>query len=137
MARAAGATGGGDAVTATVAVALALVSASLRATTWHVPGAAGAVYKPSALTVPHPASETDHVTVVVEEPVTAAAKGMVAPTTTLAVVGASATETWPGLTGSDPEAPQPAKSPAERRAAAANRRSVTSACLSRDDNQAR
>jgi hypothetical protein len=130
MARAAGVTGGGDAVTVTVAVALTLVSATLRTTTWQVPGASGAEYNPTALTDPHPVpSETDHVTVVVGEPVTAAAKGVVPPTTMLTVVGATAIETWPGP-GS--EAPQPATRPANRTAAAASRRLVTSARLSHE-----
>jgi hypothetical protein len=91
------------------------------------------------LTDPQLGSETDHVTVVVDVPVTTAANGIVPPTTTVAAVGVTSTATWPGVTGSvtEDELPQPARSPADRRAAAASRRVVTVACLSRVDNQAR
>ena len=70
------ATGGGGALTVTVAVADLVVSATLVARTVNVPAAAGAVYRPLLDIVPPLA---DQVTAVFEVPVTVALNCCVPP----------------------------------------------------------
>jgi hypothetical protein len=87
-------TGGGGAVTVTVAVSLRVGSSTLLATTWHVAAVAGAVYTPAALTDPQPeASETDQVTAGFAAPATAAVKETVPPVETVAERGLTDTVT--------------------------------------------
>jgi hypothetical protein len=81
--------------TATTAVALLLVSATLVATTWKVPADAGAVYCPEPFTLPPPDSCTDQVTRVDWPelvPVTVAVKLTVPPVVVEALGGAMLTE---------------------------------------------
>jgi hypothetical protein len=80
----------GAAVTVTVALADLVGSATLVAVTTNDPAAAGAVYKPAALTVPLVA---DQVTAVLALPVTVAVNCRVALTATDAVVGLTVTAT--------------------------------------------
>jgi hypothetical protein len=73
--------------TATVAVSELAGSSTLVATTWNVPGEAGAEYTPAELTVPPALSWTDQVTACDCAPVTLAAKEVVLPGWTEAVCG--------------------------------------------------
>src|SRR5437016_1195213 len=80
-------------VTVTVAVAVRDGSAWLAATTWNVPDACGAVYRPLESTNPPAApSKTDHTTPLSLEPETVATKRCMAPGARDASVGEIATE---------------------------------------------
>src|ERR1700675_914218 len=85
----------------TVAVSLLDGSATLVATTWYVPAAAGAVYWPDESTLPPPASCTDQVTAVdcpVVAPLTVAAKVTLPAVATNATLGEIVTEIPGGVT---------------------------------------
>jgi len=105
-------------ITVTVAVSLLDVSATLVATTWKVPVFAGALYFPDASTAPPPASGTDHVTLGVAAPVTAAVNATVPRKPTVVWCGVTVTET--AATGITPPGLQPgARAPAAVRKARA------------------
>jgi hypothetical protein len=89
--------GGGGAVTEIVAVALAVVSATLVATAWYVPVTAGAVYTPALVTLPPPApSRTDQVTDWLLEFATVACSETLAPVVAVAEEGLTETVTGVG-----------------------------------------
>ena len=89
--------GGGGAVTEIVAVELAVVSATLVATTWYVPATAGEVYTPALVTLPPAApSRTDQVTDWLLEFATVACSETLAPVVAVAEEGLTETVTGAG-----------------------------------------
>jgi hypothetical protein len=89
--------GGGGVVTEMVAVELAVVSATLVATTWNVPVASGAVYAPALVTLPPAApSRTDQVTDWLVVFATVAFSETLAPVVAVAEEGLTETVTGAG-----------------------------------------
>jgi hypothetical protein len=87
-------TTGAGADTVTVAVSLRVVSAALRATTWQVAAAPGAVYTPAVVIDPQPlTSDTDQVTAVFEVLLTVAVNARVWLVRDVAVCGVTTTAT--------------------------------------------
>src|SRR5512138_867710 len=82
----------GGAVTVIVDVSDLVGSATLVATTWYTPAVVGAVYVPSAATLPPSGvSATDQVTTLLGVPLTPATNATVWPAITVAVVGVTET----------------------------------------------